>query len=85
MRRYQAGIQAWVEANPEMAEQLSRRASGDTPTPRLSGALLRATQELEAIKASSFWRLRGQMLRSLDASGMRRPVLRLLRLVLRRR
>jgi glycosyltransferase involved in cell wall biosynthesis len=85
MRRYQAGIQAWVEANPEMAEQLSRRASGDTPTPRLSGALLRATQELEAIKGSSFWRLRSLMLRSLDASGMRRPVQRLLRLLLRRR
>jgi len=85
MRRYQAGIQAYVAVNPEMQKQLGRYASSDTPSSRFSCAQLSAIQELETIKASSFWRLRGLVLRSLDASGMRRPLLRLLRLILTRR
>ncbi len=87
LRAYQANIQSWVATFPEVAEELSRHPGSGVrvrAAPQNSGALLQAMRELEAIRSSPFWRLRGLILRVLDKSGMRAPVIRLLRRLRRR-
>ena len=74
-RSYQSGIQAWLQEQPELAKaalERARGASGAAAPARPSGELLRALAEIDAMKRSPFWRLRGHVLRVLKATGLRR-------------
>mgnify|MGYP001468028514 FL=1 len=72
-RRYQAGIQAWLQERPDLArDALAPRAAHDTAAPaRPSGELMRALAEIETMKNSPFWRLRGLVIRVLRKAGLR--------------
>ncbi|HWT09185.1 MAG TPA: glycosyltransferase family 1 protein [Roseomonas sp.] len=73
-RTYQAAIQDWLQRRPDLAaEALSRVGTRAGPAaPALpSGELLRALAEIEAMKKSPFWRLRGLVIRLLRGSGLR--------------
>ncbi|WP_198373791.1 hypothetical protein, partial [Roseomonas rosulenta] len=72
-RRYQAGIQAWLQERPDLAKDaLARRNLGGFGAPaRPSGELLRALAEIEAMKNSPFWRLRGLVIRALRKARLR--------------
>ncbi|WP_219762395.1 glycosyltransferase family 4 protein [Neoroseomonas alba] len=74
-RRYQAGIQAWLQRRPDLAaEALSLADLKDTDRAapaRVSGELLRALAEIESMKKSPFWRLRGKVIDLLKATGLR--------------
>jgi glycosyltransferase involved in cell wall biosynthesis len=72
-RDYQARVQALVQGRGDIAESL-RAAAGDTAAAapaRPSGELLRALAEVEAMKRSPFWRLRGKVIGLLRAAGLR--------------
>jgi hypothetical protein len=74
-RTYQSGIQAWLQENAGLASAALTRAgggrAGGAAPPRPSGELLRALAEIEAMKNSPFWRLRGLVIRALNATGLR--------------
>lgn len=71
-RRYQAGIQAWVAEGQREAKLTPTTAAEPIPAPpRPSGELLRLMQELDAIKNSPFWRLRGLAVGCLRTLGLR--------------
>jgi hypothetical protein len=72
-RRYQAGIQVWLQDRPDLAASGPARvgASGPAAPARPSGELLRALAEIEMIKNSPFWRLRGLVIRALRKVGLR--------------
>ncbi len=72
-RSYQAGIQAWAQERPELAQGMlapsgTTRRNGPA---RPSGALLRALAEIESMKNSPFWRLRGWVIGALRKTGLR--------------
>lgn len=72
-RTYQAGIQAWAQERPELAQGIltaPETAQRGAPA-RPSGALLRAMAEIDAMKNSPFWRLRGWVIGALRKSGLR--------------
>ncbi len=74
-RTYQAGIQAWLQERPDLAVAALDRAragGGDGAPARPSGELLRALHEIESMKRSPFWRLRGIVIGALRATGLRR-------------
>jgi len=73
-RRYQAGIQAWLQERPDLATAAlaAPGAAAVRAAPaRPSGALLRARAEIEAMKNSPFWRLRGLVIQALRKTGLR--------------
>jgi hypothetical protein len=72
-RRYQAGIQAWLQERPDLAASGPARGTGAGPAApaRPSGELVRALAEIEAMKNSPFWRLRGLAIRVLRKAGLR--------------
>ncbi len=73
-RTYQAGIQDWLQRRPDLAvEALARVGTAARPAAPAapSGALLRALAEIDAMKRSPFWRLRGLVIRALRGAGMR--------------
>ncbi len=73
-RTYQAGIQDWLQRRPDLASEALARVGTDTgrAAPAMpSGELLRALAEIEAMKKSPFWRLRGLVIRLLRGSGLR--------------
>ena len=73
-RTYQAGIQNWLQRRPDLAiEALSNVGAATThAAPAMpSGDLLRALAEIEAMKKSPFWRLRGLVLDILRRTGLR--------------
>jgi glycosyltransferase involved in cell wall biosynthesis len=73
-RTYQAGIQAWLQERPDLARSASARgagAGGPAAPARSSVELLRALAEIEAMKKSPFWRLRGAVIGVLRRLGLR--------------
>ncbi|WP_137124340.1 glycosyltransferase family 1 protein [Roseomonas sp. HF4] len=73
-RTYQAGIQAWLQERPDLARDALASvggASGPAAPARPSGELLRALAEIDAMKNSPFWRLRGQVIGLLRRLGVR--------------
>lgn len=73
-RTYQAGIQAWLQERPDLARDAFARAggtSGPAAPARPSGELLRALAEIDAMKNSPFWRLRGHVIGLLRRLGLR--------------
>ncbi len=74
MRRYQSSVQAWLARRPDLAKDMHSGAvvaEGPAAPPRPSGELLRALQEIESLKNSPFWRLRGLIIGVLRALGLR--------------
>jgi hypothetical protein len=65
-RSYQAGVQEWLQDAPRPAA----RAGGAAP-PKPSGELARALAEIEAMRNSPFWRLRGLVIGALRRAGLR--------------
>jgi glycosyltransferase involved in cell wall biosynthesis len=72
-RTYQAGMQAWVQDRPDLARAMASHGAtrGPAAPARPSGELLRALAEIEAMKASPFWRLRGGVIALLRRLGLR--------------
>lgn len=74
-RAYQAGIQDWLQRRPDLAaEALAGTGigqSGAAAPARPSGDLLRALAEIDAMRKSPFWRLRGRVIGLLKAIGLR--------------
>ncbi|BDG70903.1 glycosyltransferase family 4 protein [Roseomonas fluvialis] len=72
-RRYQAGIQAWLQERPDLAATGPARGAdaGPAAPARPSGELMRALAEIEAMKNSPFWRLRSLVIRGLRKAGLR--------------
>jgi glycosyltransferase involved in cell wall biosynthesis len=73
-RTYQDGMQDWLQRRPDLAaEALSRIGTTARPAaPALpSGELLRALAEIDAMKKSPFWRLRGLVIRVLRGARLR--------------
>ncbi|MBR0649735.1 glycosyltransferase family 4 protein [Roseomonas terrae] len=73
-RTYQAGIQAWLQRRPDLAVEALAHAGGSSALAapaRPSGALLRALAEIEAMKRSPFWRLRGTVIDLLRRAKLR--------------
>ncbi len=72
-RTYQAHVQTLVQNQPQVAETIRHAAATpvDAAPARPSGELLRALAEIEAMKRSPFWRLRGHVLAVLRRLGLR--------------
>lgn len=74
LRSYQARVEAMVQDRPEVAAAMRDAAGADAVAAapaRPSGELLRALAEIEAMKRSPFWRLRGKVLGVLRRLGLR--------------
>lgn len=73
-RGYQSGIQDWLQGRPDLAAEalsgVGTTARAAAPA-RPSGALLRALAEIDSMKRSPFWRLRGLVIRVLRGARMR--------------
>jgi hypothetical protein len=65
-RSYQAGVQEWLQDTPRPAAR-----TGAAAPPRPSGELARALAEIEGMKNSPFWRLRGLIIGALRRAGLR--------------
>lgn len=73
-RTYQSGIQDWLQRRPDLAAEALARVgtqAGPAAPAMPSGELLRALAEIEAMKKSPFWRLRGMVIRLLRGTGLR--------------
>ncbi|MBY0329826.1 MAG: glycosyltransferase family 4 protein [Acetobacteraceae bacterium] len=73
-RTYQAGMQSLLQESPELAaaaRAIGARAGDHPAPPRPSGELMRVLAEIEAMKTSPFWRLRGVVIGVLRAAGLR--------------
>lgn len=74
-RSYQAGIQDWLQRRPDLAKealsQVGNVDAGNAVPAVPSGELLRALAEIESMKKSPFWRLRGLIVGLLRGTGMR--------------
>ena len=72
--RGEAGIQDWLQGRPDLAAEalsgVGTTARAAAPA-RPSGALLRALAEIDSMKRSPFWRLRGLVIRVLRGARMR--------------
>ena len=76
-RNFQASVQAWMQERPEVAAEAAQALTAQAADPlaappRPSGELMRALAEIEAMKNSPFWRLRGRVIGALRATGLRR-------------
>jgi glycosyltransferase involved in cell wall biosynthesis len=69
-RRYQAGIQGWLTESPGLARGARSRGAGGS-TGRVAGELQRALMEVQAMKNSPFWKLRGAVIAALRRLGLR--------------
>lgn len=73
-RGYQGAIQAWLQRRPDLAQEaLAQAGISQAPAApaKPSGELLRALAEIQGMKNSPFWRLRGKVIGLLKATGLR--------------